>query len=447
MDPVSLEIVTNDAALRERLALLARFVGESVVEAHGDLVLLAPDLDGSLDVAAVAGRPAIIIGAARPNGAVDAVALLTDPMDHRSLLAALAAAHARSRSGDAESGPNAALFPGVVGSSDAMVRVRRLMARVTGNDSTVLLLGESGTGKEVVARALHEQSRRRGGPFVPVNCGAIPAELLESELFGYERGAFTGAVTAKPGRFELAAGGTLFLDEIGDMPLTMQTKVLRAIQERSFERVGGLETRRADVRILAATHRDLEVMIAQGNFREDLFYRLNVFPIELPPLRQRHEDLPELLDAIGRQIRVEQGLSVRLTVDALQVLAAYPWPGNVRELKNLLERLAIEFPNELVATGDLPARFRDAVREVDMASVAAAPGGGAQAGADEVPARLPLNGLDLKEYLARLECSLIEQALADTNSVVARAADRLHIRRTTLVEKMRKYGIERGTGS
>jgi sigma-54 specific flagellar transcriptional regulator A len=306
----------------------------------------------------------------------------------------------------------------------------------------VLITGDSGTGKEVVARAIHDASRRRAGPFVPVNCGAIPAELLESELFGYERGAFTGAVSDKAGRFELAAGGTLFLDEIGDMPLAMQVKVLRAIQDRSFERVGGVRTRRADVRIIAATHQDLEAMMAAGTFREDLYYRLSVYPIALPPLRDRPSDIPMLAAAIADRIRTEQGLHARLTLDALEVLKSYPFPGNVRELKNLLERLSIEFPDELVSVRDLPEKVRaGAAADTPGPSVPAA--GTTEAGG----ARLPVNGLDLKAYLGDLERSLIEQALEDSESVVARAADRLHIRRTTLVEKMRKYGIERGTAS
>jgi sigma-54 specific flagellar transcriptional regulator A len=324
-----------------------------------------------------------------------------------------------------------------------MVRVRGLMAKVCANDSTVLITGESGTGKEVVARAIHDASGRCSGPFVPVNCGAIPAELLESELFGYERGAFTGAVTEKAGRFELAAGGTLFLDEIGDMPLPMQVKVLRAIQDRSFERVGGVQTRHADVRIIAATHQDLEAMIAAERFREDLYYRLNVFPIALPPLRERVDDIPALINGISTQILNEQGLQVRLTLDAIHAVSGYSWPGNVRELKNLLERLAIEFPNELVSVKDIPARFLSSstsVEDMPVVGLEVVPEPG-------TPARLPVNGVDLKDYLSRLERSLIEQALKDTNSIVARAADRLHIRRTTLVEKMRKYGIERGSAS
>ena len=332
-------------------------------------------------------------------------------------------------------------FSDIVGLSANVLAVRDQIAKVAGSDATVLITGESGTGKEVVARALHDHSKRNNGPFVPVNCGAIPADLLESELFGHEKGAFTGALNAKPGRFELARGGTLFLDEIGDMPLPMQVKVLRTLQDKHFERIGGTTLHEADVRIVAATHRNLEEMIGEGSFREDLYYRLNVFPIELAPLRERIEDLPLLIQAMCSAIASEQGLQVRLTMDAQQALSAYSWPGNIRELRNLLERLAIAFPDALVASTDLPSRYIDVER-----------GGASALLPQQTPAvsadgsslaLLPVNGLNLKEYLADLERSLIEQALEDTNCVVARAADRLHIRRTTLVEKMRKYGIER----
>ncbi len=333
------------------------------------------------------------------------------------------------------------VFSTFVGTSDAAVTTRAAMSAAAGKDVTVLVTGESGTGKEVVARALHRGSPRVNGPFVPVNCGAIPSELLESELFGHEKGAFTGAVTQKTGRFELAHGGTPFLDEIGDLPFAMQVKVLRAIEQKSFERVGGGATRVSDVRIIAATNKDLESLIYSGEFREDLYYRLNVFPIELAPLRERIEDLPLLVNALVARIQADQGLQVRLSVDALGLLSQYPWPGNVRELDNLLQRLAIQFPNGLVRSQDIPKKYSEgasaAVRSVTAQSTANEPG--------EI--LLPVNGIDLKDYLARLEKSLIEQALEDTNEVVARAADRLHIRRTTLVEKMRKHGLGRNTES
>jgi sigma-54 specific flagellar transcriptional regulator A len=231
------------------------------------------------------------------------------------------------------------VFP--VGCSLAIQGLDQLMRQVAGYDSTVLIRGESGCGKELVARRIHELSARAKGPFVPVNCGAIPRELLESELFGHEKGAFTGALTTRIGRFELADGGTLFLDEIGDMSVDMQVKLLRVLQERSFERVGSGEQRRANVRILAATHRDLEARARAGEFREDLFFRINVFPIVVPSLRERADDIPALIDDLVRRGEAEGRPSVSFAPTALDCLAAYSWPGNVRELQNLIERLAI----------------------------------------------------------------------------------------------------------
>src|SRR5574337_1449326 len=226
-----------------------------------------------------------------------------------------------------------------VGNAAPMQRVNALIRQVAQFDSTVLVLGESGTGKEMVARAIHEHSPRRDKPFVAINCGAIPAELLESELFGHEQGAFTGAISARKGRFEMAEGGTLFLDEIGDMSLPMQVKLLRVLQERVFERVGGNKTQHCDVRIIAATHRNLEQSIHDGGFREDLYYRLSVFPLDLPPLRERLEDLPLLIAEFNQRL-AQRGLgAVRFSAAALQALHAYAWPGNVRELSNLAERM------------------------------------------------------------------------------------------------------------
>ncbi|MGH1462500.1 MAG: sigma-54 dependent transcriptional regulator [Neptuniibacter sp.] len=338
------------------------------------------------------------------------------------------------------------LFSSLVGNSESMVQVRSSMQKVAGRDVNVMITGESGTGKEVVARNLHEHSVRKNGPFVPINCGAIPADLLESELFGHEKGAFTGAVSSRPGRFELAQGGTLFLDEIGDMPLPMQVKLLRVLQERKYERIGGSKTLQADVRVIAATHKNLEEMISTGEFREDLYYRLNVFPIEMPPLRQRIDDLPILLEElVGRLL--EQGLdSVKLHSSAIESLKKHAWPGNVRELSNLLERLAIMYPNGVVGVSELPEKFRyieepDPERyEVPDGACSTAPTNGTSGALLDL---LPENGVDLKEHLETIEKSLIEQALSRNVGVVARAAETLQIRRTTLVEKMRKFGIQR----
>jgi len=250
------------------------------------------------------------------------------------------------------------LFRNLGGTSKAVVEVRRLIEQVAGTDTSVLLLGESGTGKEVVARNVHYQSKRRYKPFVPVNCGAIPPDLLESELFGHEKGAFTGAIGSRIGRFEMAVGGTLFLDEIGDMPLAMQVKLLRVLQEQTFERVGGNRSLTVDVRIVAATHSNLEDAIVAGRFRDDLYYRLNVFPIDMPPLRARFEDLPLLVNDLINRLEHEKRGSIRLTPAALDSLCHYHWPGNVRELANLMERLVVLYPYGVVDLDDLPEKYR-----------------------------------------------------------------------------------------
>ncbi len=356
---------------------------------------------------------------------------------------------------------NAELFRSLIGHSPAIVRVRELIQRVAPSESTVMILGESGTGKEVVARNIHYFSNRSQGPFVPVNCGAIPDNLLESELFGHEKGSFTGAISARRGRFELARGGTLFLDEIGDMPLNMQVKLLRVLQERTFERVGSDRSLDADVRVVAATHRDLEDLIRSGGFREDLYYRLNVFPIEMPSLRERIEDLSLLVDELIERMTHEQRVRVSLSPATLRSLSHYPWPGNVRELANLMERLTILKPGGQVEPNDLPAKFR---AYVPMEPVAVPPAGVAPVAMAEPveavdiddagfigkrsqtaePVELPPEGLDLRQYIMDLESSLIQSALEDANGVVAHAAAFLKMRRTTLVEKMRKYNIRRG---
>jgi len=348
---------------------------------------------------------------------------------------------------------------GPTGRSAPVLQLQRMVEQVAAHDTTVLVLGESGTGKEVVARALHARSRRADKPFVAVNCGAIPADLLESELFGHEKGAFTGALTQRKGRFEMAEGGTLLLDEIGDMSLPMQVKLLRVLQERCFERVGGTQTIHCDVRVVAATHRNLEARIAQGQFREDLFYRLNVFPIEMPALRDRSEDLPDLITAITRQLADAGRGRVALAGDAVAALQQYPWPGNVRELSNLLERLAVLHPAATVRAADLPARYRaHAPQPATPAEIQAAVAPATApvtpmstpAGIDIDPTTLsptvslPPQGIDLRSHMAGIELELIRIALAQSSGVVAHAAPLLGLRRTTLVEKLRKYGIERG---
>lgn len=336
------------------------------------------------------------------------------------------------------------LFRSLVGASPEIKAIREMMAMVADKEVTVLITGESGTGKEVVARNLHYNSARRDGPFVPVNCGAIPAELLESELFGHEKGAFTGAISARAGRFEMAEGGTLFLDEIGDMPLNMQVKILRVLQERSFERVGASKARKTDVRVIAATHRNLEKMIEQEKFREDLYYRLNVFPIEMPSLRDRSKDIPLLINEQISRITGEGRGSIRFHADAIMSLCNHNWAGNVRELVNLIERMTITHPDGIISTKELPEKYRhennngaecsnenglisSVLSEVDL---------------DSMEAAGPGSAIDLKEYLTSLERNLILQALDECGGVVARAAEKLTLGRTTLVEKIRKYNLK-----
>jgi sigma-54 dependent transcriptional regulator, flagellar regulatory protein len=356
------------------------------------------------------------------------------------------------------------------GTSGAVREVIGLIRQVADFDSTVLILGESGTGKEVAAHAVHDLSPRRHRPFVAVNCGAIPADLLESELFGHEKGAFTGAIASRKGRFEIAEGGTLFLDEIGDMSPNMQVKLLRVLQERVFERIGNHTPIHCDVRIIAATHRNLEESIRAGTFREDLFHRLNVFPIEMPALRSRLEDLPLLVrDFIARNIAEGRG-EVQLAPRVLTALGVYRWPGNVRELANLIERLSIVCRNRTATLDDLPNKYQPVdwthaspmarwefdfdttqstvhsfeIHDAEHAShdVIALPP--TDTAADNHHPALPTEGLDLRLHLLEIERQLVLQALERADGVVAHAARLLNVRRTTLIEKLRKLGIDGG---
>jgi len=306
--------------------------------------------------------------------------------------------------------------PNIVGESAAMKKVFSLVERISASDSTVLILGESGTGKELVATALHYQSPRRGKPLIKVNCAALPEGLIESELFGHERGAFTGAVRRKPGRFELAGGGTIFLDEIGDVPLSTQSKILRVIQERQFERIGGTATLTVDVRILAATNRSLEEEVRAGRFREDLYYRLNVIPLALPPLRERREDIPGLIEFFMDKYRKKLSKNVRLSGETVEALLAYDFPGNVRELENAIERCVTLSGSNVIGKEELP---------------------------DTVANRPQATGSRrLSDVAADAEKMHILEVLKTTRGGKTSAAKILGVSRKTLWEKMNAYGIK-----
>jgi sigma-54 specific flagellar transcriptional regulator A len=445
------ELVTDcgqwNAGIDDAQDILAVLVGSCKTDkALQKLLKEVHDFDEHLPIFLLAEKNKELTVAIEPSSCI--LGRVEIPAHYTQLTSALhqAEVYRETRAEGAQQRP-VDLFRSLVGTSRAVQMVRKMIQQVASSDANVLILGESGTGKEVVARNLHYYSARRDRAFVPVNCGAIPADLLESELFGHEKGAFTGAISARQGRFELAEGGTLFLDEIGDMSLNMQVKLLRVLQERTFERVGSNKSMEADVRIIAATHRNLEEAIGEGKFREDLFYRLNVFPIEMPPLRDRVEDIPLLVNELIRRIEHEKRGSVRLTQAAIVALCQYNWPGNVRELANLVERMAILYPFGVVDTGDLPDKFQTDVVVADTAArltdedvMVTRP---MQQYSLEAEPRLPRGGLDLKEHLSNLEVGYIKQALDDANGVVAQAAKRLGMRRTTLVEKLRKYGLQR----
>ncbi|MDE3119364.1 MAG: sigma-54-dependent Fis family transcriptional regulator [Nitrospirota bacterium] len=319
----------------------------------------------------------------------------------------------------------------MVGTSEPMRELHDFIDKVADSDSTVLIQGESGTGKELVARMLHYNSLRRDRPFVPINCGAIPENLLESELFGHEKGAFSGAIATRMGRFELAHGGTLFLDEVGEMSPPLQVKLLRALQERAFERVGGSKTVRVDVRIISATNQDLELAVQEKRFRQDLYYRLNVIPVMMPPLRTRQTDVPLLINHFLRQFNEAKGTSVRdMDGAAVDALSQYGWPGNIRELENLIERLVILKRTGTLTVADLPEKIR-AARPVPSSARPV-----------EGPVDFNGSGVDLVKELEQYENRLILEALRQTNGVTSKAAQLLRLNRTTLVEKLKRKGLE-----
>ena len=481
-------VVDNDAGRSQQLTTILAFVGEHYIhcsqEQAGNMLsdtshILTVILTGnvSIDCASlIKANPSVpfilhdVLDANELASSVNVIGTLFAPLNYAQLTELIHHCHQYHNKlpRKAMKLGSSALFRSLIGSSEMMAQVRFLIEQVAKTPASVLVLGESGTGKEVVARNIHNLSERAKAPFVPLNCGAIPAELLESELFGHEKGAFTGAISTRKGRFELAEGGTLFLDEIGDMPQPMQVKLLRVLQERTFERVGGSKSIKANVRIIAATHQDLEEMIKAGSFREDLFYRLNVFPIETPALRERKEDIPLLLKELLTRFEHEQGKTLRFTEKAIESLMEHPWAGNVRELSNLIERMLIMYGEQIVDVAELPYKYQhidaqvynpeypeelqeqDVINELfsgfdyedcDESQLEAQSVNEQKNSMDA--ALLPTDGLNLKEHLADLEVSLIKQSLLKHDFVVARAAETLGMRRTTLVEKMRKYDLQK----
>ncbi|MCF1426714.1 MAG: sigma-54 dependent transcriptional regulator [Shewanella sp.] len=465
-------IVSKPSERLTRLNWIFEFLGEQVENLSMDdiasrlnttrfrALVISLDIVSFDDAKTIAAKfpwqPILLLGTSQGATAGNMLGTIEEPLNYPQLTELLHFCQVFGQAKRLEvptSGNQTKLFRSLVGRSEGIAKVRHLINQVAGSDATVLVLGQSGTGKEVVARNIHYLSTRRDGPFIPVNCGAIPPELLESELFGHEKGSFTGAISSRKGRFELAEGGTLFLDEIGDMPLQMQVKLLRVLQERVYERVGGCKTLKADVRVVAATHRDLEKMIESNEFREDLFYRLNVFPVEMPSLLDRAEDIPLLLQELVSRVYNEGRGKVRFTQRAIDSLKEHGWTGNVRELSNLVERLAILYPGGLVDVNDLPIKYRHIdvpeycveVSEAQMERDALASIFNDKEPVEipdaRFPSDLPPEGVNLKDMLAELEIDMIRQALEQQDNVVARAAEMLGIRRTTLVEKMRKYGM------
>jgi DNA-binding NtrC family response regulator len=322
-------------------------------------------------------------------------------------------------------------FGKMIGYSDCMKKVFESIEKVSSSDSTILITGESGTGKELVAKAIHYNSGRRNQPLITVNCGAIPEELLESELFGHEKGAFTGAIRTRIGRFELAQGGTIFLDEIGDMSPVLQVKMLRVIQEKEFERIGGVKTIQADVRIIAATNQNLEKAVLEKKFREDLFYRINVIPIHLPPLRERGPDIAILANHFLRKFdKIKKNNPCHFSQDALDCMVRYTWPGNVRELENMIEMLVVMKEEGNIEVNDLPPKLLNPRNQEPL-----------------YPCRvcLPVTGINYNEMVSQFEKDLLLQALIKSSGVKNRAAKLLNLNRTTLVEKLKRFNLTEGS--
>jgi DNA-binding NtrC family response regulator len=459
--PKHVLLVEDEAPLREAVAEQLSDRGYKVVQAESGEIAVAkltdfafdiiitdlrlPGIDGSAVVeTAVARYPEIIAivvtGFGTVKDAVEAIKrgawdFVSKPFQIDELLLVLDAALEQRRLKSENAYLRAQLeerygFSGIIGRSQPMTRLFQLLETVAATSSTILITGETGTGKEVVARAIHHSSPRRQNRFVALNCSAIPETLLEAEIFGHVRGAFTGAVGNRQGRLEQANKGTLFLDEVGTMSAALQMKLLRVLQEREFERVGDSHTIKVDVRVIAATNSDLGRMVAEGSFREDLFYRLNVIPVELPALRERKEDIPLLVQHFHDQLAKEgsgakRGPVERKSVaqDAMRRLMAYSWPGNVRQLENAVERaVAFSASRSQIDVDDLPADVQQA-QEVTVAPAVA----------------LPEEGLDLDEYIANVERELIQRSLERTGGNKGQAAKLLNLKRTTLVEKLKRF--------
>src|SRR5437588_7896473 len=436
-------VVDDEQSLRKVLAATLQREGYEVqVASDGEEALAALDRDGAdvvvtdlvmpkMDGLSLLRKvvtlhpdvPVIVVTAhGRVDSAVEAMKagafdFVTKPFEHAELKAIIAKAARQSDLNARNVVPDeGALRTEIVGKGQQMIELQQIISKVADAPSTVLIQGESGTGKELVATALHETSSRRERPFIKINCAAIPRELVEAELFGFEKGAFTGAVQSKPGRFELADGGTLFIDEIGEIPVEMQVKLLRAIQESEFERVGGVKTTRVEVRLIAATSRDLTRDIAAGRFREDLYYRLNVVPVHLPPLRERPEDIPLLVEHFRQKYNARLKKNVeRIEDDALAALIGYPWPGNIRELENVLERTILFAEGPVIRAADLPPSLRPTPGSPDDRAAAASPG---------VPAAPGSLKEIAKEQVQAIERDLMVGGLEVTIDNLTRPAER-----------------------
>jgi two-component system, NtrC family, response regulator AtoC len=460
----TLLVVDDDAAVGMVLAALARQAGMEVFSvSSGEAALLElerrpidvvltdlqmPGLGGIELLRVVSTRwpeiPVVIVTAhGTVPAAVEAMKLgaadfVQKPLDRDELLFVLGKALASAEREQDRRGPSSAPVGDFVGSSTPMREAYDLLAKAARGTATVLLRGESGTGKELAAHALHQLSPRSEKPFVRIHCGALPDNLLESELFGYEKGAFTGAVSRKPGRLELANGGTAFLDEIGDISPAVQVKLLRVLQDRSFERLGGSETLKIDVRFVAATHQNLEKLVHEHKFREDLFYRLNVVPVWLPPLRERREEIPELARHFVKKHGTANGKpTATIAGEALELLKAQPWPGNVRQLENFLERVLVLSDHEQVTRADIERELARGISGLGAStSTPVEPTGGAMDGG--------LTGLNAQRRKSELEA--IQQALRATQGNRSRAAQVLGVSRRTLYNKLKELGIERSSG-